>query len=269
MSPLRLASCLLLAMGVFAWSTDNCFAQDAAETKERKGFGSAEEGKAKAKEPSVGFGSGRSKAGKDSKEAKEGDEEKPESTEKAEKPGKAEKEDDEKGEDKKGNASKFGSDRKKEEKPDRPSKEERAKQKAVKSLERKLGRNEEGYFLIRLDEQKLEQQPADPNYPNARPRYMPVVTTKFLVLEGREKTAEFLYDYMSEFAPDPKEKVRRSRRDKELEGEDSTPQLPPPKRSYAAIGWFETNEQASFAEQRAKELLEAQKARQKEILGEK
>lgn len=167
----------------------------------------------------------------------------------------------------------FGVDRKESKKGEkaekaRPSKDEIEKRKQLKVFEKRLGREEDGFFVIELQERKFEapQVPmGQPVNPRVRPRWVPVDSVTYIVLEGRQTAAEYLLDYMSEFAPDPKEKRSRRSSKQEPVNPDEPPSPPDPLRDWKPIGRYETNEEATFVEQQLKERRELLEERQKQL----
>lgn len=193
------------------------------QEKERKGFGSPEEAK---EESSGGFGSSRKK-----------------------------KADDDDGDDKK--ESKGRSSRKKRV---RKSKEEILRDKQLRAISKKLGRKQDGFFAMEFYERKWEAPPA--NAKNIRPgtRWIPKDSTELLVLETRDRAAEYVLKWMTEHAP--KEEKSRSSRNKE-ESKSEGPQTPPIARDWRPLKWFKTNQEASAFEEYYRQAKAASKAKRK------
>lgn len=150
-------------------------------------------------------------------------------------------------------------------KDEKLSKDDREKAKRIKQIEKILGDEKEGFFVLRVSESKWVERkfeaPAEggaaPNAPQGQPggpqNQLPFeekVDTKFHILSGRQKAAEFIDDFMGDQAkPAKKPKTKRKPR----ADEEETFELPPPVRDWQALGWFPAGAEGNVAAQQLRD----------------
>lgn len=152
-------------------------------------------------------------------------------------------------------------------KDEKLSKDDREKAKRIKAIEKMLGDEKEGFFVLRVSEskwveRKFEAPPeggaaagatAPQGQPGGSQNQLPFeekVDTKFHILSGRQKAAEFIDDFMGDQAkPAKKPKTKRKPRADEQEAFE----LPPPVRDWEVLDRFPTGAEGNVAAQQLRD----------------
>jgi hypothetical protein len=142
------------------------------------------------------------------------------------------------------------------------SKAERAQERFKENLERELKKRlkkDDGYYVVAVKEVRFERAEDVNPQAAAQNRYWPRSETEVLVLDGRDKTLEYLVGYMSEYPPPAPTRNSRTARSKSKSTEPES--APDPQRSYSIEGWSKDKNEAFDLQQRLVAAIEQQKNR--------